>query len=76
MVKEYKFPRWLANVVVLQKKNRKLWVCVDYIDLNKACPKDPFHLPHIDSIVDTTTSHKLITFMDPSWVSKNTNLTI
>ncbi|KAK9705136.1 hypothetical protein RND81_07G035400 [Saponaria officinalis] len=35
-------PDWLANVVVVQKKNGKWRVCVDYTDLNKACPKDPF----------------------------------
>ena len=35
---------WLANIVVVKKKNGKLRVCVDFIDLDKACPKDPF--PH------------------------------
>ena len=37
MIREVKFPRWLANVVVVQKKNGKWRVCVDYTDLNKAC---------------------------------------
>nr|XP_043612730.1 uncharacterized protein LOC122584738 [Erigeron canadensis] len=39
MIKEVKFPEWLANVVVMQKKNGKWRVCVDFTDLNKACPK-------------------------------------
>ena len=45
MIKEVKFPRWLANVVVVQKKNGRWRVCVDYTDLNKACPKElfPYH---------------------------------
>ncbi|KAI3678508.1 hypothetical protein L6452_37803 [Arctium lappa] len=55
---------WLANVVVVQKKNGKWRVCIDFTDLNKACPKDPFPLPHIDSMVDATAGHELLTFMD------------
>lgn len=42
MVKEVKFPIWLAKVVVVQKKNYKKQVCVDYKDLKKDCSKDPF----------------------------------
>ncbi|KAI3742755.1 hypothetical protein L1987_60450 [Smallanthus sonchifolius] len=66
MIKEVKFPRWLANVVVVQKKNGKWRVCVDFTDLNKACPKDPFPLPHIDSMVDAIAGHEMLTFMDAS----------
>ena len=47
-IKEVFYPEWLANTVVVKKKNRKWKVCVDFIDLNKACPKDPFPLPRID----------------------------
>ncbi|KAJ0433317.1 putative nucleotidyltransferase, Ribonuclease H [Helianthus annuus] len=66
MIREVKYPKWLANVVVVQKKNGKWRVCVDFTDLNKACPKDPFPLPHIDSMVDATAGHELLTFMDAS----------
>ncbi|KAK9073810.1 hypothetical protein SSX86_006404 [Deinandra increscens subsp. villosa] len=66
MIREVKYPKWLANVVVVQKKNGKWRVCVDYTDLNKACPKDPFPLPHIDAMVDATAGHEMLTFMDAS----------
>jgi hypothetical protein len=66
MIREVKFPEWLANVVVVQKKNGKWRVCVDFTDLNKACPKDPFPLPHIDAMVDATSGHEMLTFMDAS----------
>uniref|UniRef100_A0A251S1L9 Putative reverse transcriptase domain-containing protein n=1 Tax=Helianthus annuus TaxID=4232 RepID=A0A251S1L9_HELAN len=66
MIREVKYPKWLANVVVVQKKNGKWRVCVDFTDLNKACPKDPFPLPHIDSMMDATAGHELLTFMDAS----------
>ena len=37
---------------------------VDFIDLNKACPKDSFSLPRINQLVDLTARHKLLSFMD------------
>ena len=40
-IKEVFYPEWLANTVVVKKKNGKWQVCVDFSDLNKACPKDP-----------------------------------
>ena len=39
-------------------------MCVDYTDLNKHCPKDPFGLPHIDEVVDSTTGCELLSFLD------------
>ena len=47
-IKEVFYLEWLANTVVVKKKNGKWRVCVDFIDLNKAYPKDPFPLPQID----------------------------
>jgi hypothetical protein len=41
-------PEWLANPVLVKKKNMKWRMCVDYMSLDKACPKDPFPLPRID----------------------------
>src|SRR5213075_2372240 len=39
-------------------------MCVDYTDLNKACPKDPFGLPHIDQVVESTAGSELLCFLD------------
>ena len=47
-IKEVFYPKWLANTVVVKKKIGKWRVFVDFTDLNKACPKDPFPLPQID----------------------------
>ena len=63
-IREVHYPEWLANVVVVPKKNGKHRVCIDFTDLNKACPKDSFPLPHIDSMVDATAGHQLLSFMD------------
>lgn len=62
-ITEVKYPEWLANPVV-KKKNGKWRVCVDFTDLNKACPKDSFPLPHIDRLVESTSGNELLTFMD------------
>ena len=47
-IREVYHPDWLANLVLVKKKNGKWYMCVDYTDLNKACPKDPFGLPRND----------------------------
>ena len=39
-------------------------MCVDYTDLNKHCPKDPFSLPQIDEVVDSAASYKLLSFLN------------
>ena len=64
-IKEVFYPEWLANTVVVNKKNGKWRVCVDFMDQNKACPKDPFPMPRIDQLVDATTSHPRMSFLDP-----------
>ena len=63
-IREVYYPDWLANVVMVKKANGKWRMCVDFTDLNKACPKDSFPLPQINQLVDSTTGHKLLTFMD------------
>ena len=56
--------QWLANIVPVPKKDRKVRICVDFRDLNKAYPKDDFPLPHIDVIVDSAASSAMYSFMD------------
>ena len=63
-IREVFYLEWLANVVMVKKNNDKWRMCVDFIDLNKACPKDSFPLPRIDQLVDSTVGHKLLNFMD------------
>ena len=63
-IREVEYPKWLANVVLVKKANGKWRLCIDFTDINKACPKDSFPLPRIDLIVDATASHELLSFMD------------
>ena len=63
-IREIQYPTWIANTVVVKKKNRKFRVCVDYTNLNDACPKDPFPLSRIDQMVDATSGHERLSFLD------------
>jgi hypothetical protein len=61
---EVHFTRWLANPIVILKAGGKLRMCIDYTSLNKACPKDPFPLPHIYQIMDSNSGCDLLCFLD------------
>ena len=63
-IREVEYPEWLANVVLVKKENNKWRLCIDFTDINKACPKDSFPLPRNDLIVDATAGHELLSFMD------------
>jgi hypothetical protein len=63
-IREVYQPEWLANPVLVKKKNKKWRMCVDYTSLNKACPKDPFPFPRIDQVVDSTAGCETLCFLD------------
>ena len=63
-IREVYYLDWLTNVVMVKKANGKWRMCVDFTDLNKACPKDSYPLPRIDQLVDSTAGNKLLSFMD------------
>ena len=64
-IREVLHIRWVANPVLVPKKGtNELRMCVDYTGLNKACPKDPFALPRIDQVIDSTAASELFCFLD------------
>ena len=63
-IREVEYPEWLANVVLVKKANGKWRLCIDFTNINRACPKDSFPLPRINLIVDATAGHELLSFMD------------
>ena len=62
-IREVYYPDWLTNVVMVKKASGKWRMCVDFTDLNKACPKDSYPLPRVDVLVDSTARHQLLSFM-------------
>ena len=63
-IREVYYPNWLANVVMVKKASEKWRMCMDFTNLNKACPKDSYPLPRVDILVDSTARHQLLSFID------------
>uniref|UniRef100_A0A2N9J9P3 RNA-directed DNA polymerase n=1 Tax=Fagus sylvatica TaxID=28930 RepID=A0A2N9J9P3_FAGSY len=63
-IKPIQHPRWLSNIVPIKKKNGQIRCCVDFRNLNKACPKDEFPLPNMDLLIDSAAGHAMFSFMD------------
>ena len=63
-IREVYYLDWLANMVMVKKANKKWMMCIDFTDLNKACPKDIYPLPQVDVLIDSTAQHQLLSLMD------------
>jgi len=63
-IEEAQYTTWLSNVVLVNKANGKWRMCVDYTDINKACPRDAYTLPNIDRLVDGAAGNKVLSFLD------------
>jgi hypothetical protein len=64
VIRKVKYLEWLANTVMVKKANGKWRMCIDFTDLNKACPKDEFSLPRINSLVEAAASFELMSLLD------------
>ena len=54
----------VSSIVPVIKKNGKMRVCIDFRDLNKATPKDEYHMSNADLLIDAAAGHKILNFMD------------
>ena len=63
-IREEQHPDWVTNIITVLKKNGKIRVCIEFRDLNSACPKDDFPLPITDIIIDNTCGFERMLFMD------------
>jgi len=64
VIREVKYSKWLTNIVLVPKKNGKMRICIDFIDLKKACKKDLFPLTRIDTSVDKAAECKRFSLLD------------
>jgi hypothetical protein len=64
IIREVQYPVWVDNVVMVPKKNGNMRMCIDFTELNKACPKDPYQLPRIDIIIDQVTGCEMLSLLD------------
>ena len=56
-IREVYYLEWLANMVMMKKANKKWRMCIDFTNLNKACPKDSYPILRIDLLIDSTIGH-------------------
>jgi hypothetical protein len=63
-IREVKYPKWISSIVPVKKKNGKLRICVDFRDLNKACPKDDFLVPLSEILIYSTMCYEIFYFKD------------
>jgi hypothetical protein len=64
-IREVRYPQWTANLVLIPKQNTmQLRMCIDFMGLNRFCPKDPYPLPRIDQVIDSTVGCELLSFLD------------
>jgi hypothetical protein len=64
IIREVQYPTWVANVVMVPKKNDNMRMCIDFTELNKACLKDPYPLPRIDVIIDQAAGCDMLSLLD------------
>lgn len=63
-MREAVFPTWIANRVMVKMHDGSWRMCIDYSNLNKACPKDCYSLPEFDQKVELLQGFKLKCFLD------------
>lgn len=63
-IMEVYLPEWLANLVLVRKKNGKWRICIDYTSLNKACPKNPSPFPLKEQVAESTSRCEVLSFLD------------
>jgi hypothetical protein len=64
-IRPCQYVEWIFNIVPMEKKNTgKIWVCIDFRNLNKATPKDEYHMPIADMLINNASGHRVISFLD------------
>jgi hypothetical protein len=64
-IKPCRYANWISNIVRVEKKGtKKLRVCIDFRDLNKATPKDEYPMPIADFLVNVASGHRILSFLD------------
>lgn len=70
-IREAYYPSWLTNAVMVKKPNGKWIICIDFTDLNRACPKDSFPLLRIDQLVYAIVGHELLLWMHTLGITRS-----
>ncbi|GKU90960.1 hypothetical protein SLEP1_g4897 [Rubroshorea leprosula] len=63
-VRKVDYCEWVANPVLVKKANGKWRMCIDYTNLNQACPKDCYPMPSIDKLVEAALGNERLSLLD------------
>jgi hypothetical protein len=64
IIREVQYRVWVANVIMVWKKNGKMCMCIDFTELHKVCSKDPYPLPRIDIVIDQAADCEMLSLLD------------
>ncbi|GKC10583.1 reverse transcriptase domain-containing protein [Tanacetum coccineum] len=64
IVRQVRYPTWIHNPVLVKKSDGSCRMCIDFKDINKACPKDHYPLPEIDWKIESVMRFKYKCFLD------------
>ncbi|GKU87474.1 hypothetical protein SLEP1_g1867 [Rubroshorea leprosula] len=65
-IRRVEYSEWVSNPVLIKKPNGKWRMCIDFTNLNDACPKDPHPLPNVEKLVKRAAGHERMSFLDAS----------
>ncbi|GKV46573.1 hypothetical protein SLEP1_g53545 [Rubroshorea leprosula] len=65
-IRRVEYSEWVSNPVLVKKPNGKWMMCIDFTNLNEACPKDPHPLPNVEKLVERAAGHERMSFLDAS----------
>ena len=63
-IRTTRYVEWLANIVLVIKKNGSLRICIDFWDLNTATPKDEYSMPVAEMLVDSAAGFEYLSMLD------------
>ncbi|GKV08872.1 hypothetical protein SLEP1_g20443 [Rubroshorea leprosula] len=65
-IRRVEYSEWVSNPVLVKKSNGRWRMCIDFTNLNDACPKDPHPLPNVEKLVERAAGHERMSFLDAS----------
>jgi hypothetical protein len=64
-IRPCRYAEWISNILPMEKKgSSKIIICTDFRNLNRATPKDEYHMPIADMLINDASGHKVLTFLD------------
>jgi hypothetical protein len=64
-IQRCRYMEWVSNIIPVEKKNTgKIWVCIDFHNLNKSTPKDEYPMPIANMLINNVVGHRVISFLD------------